>query len=164
MVKVYRGTNFRIFAQNFEGSIFENNANNLNNLHVTPTVELALKRYADSSVGDKDPYLALLLVFDIPEEDIYTILNTDVEDKYGERLNDPEELQKKAKNGKQVVFRKQDWQDKWQAFFLKTKCLESIYEVSSTYKTIKEFKQESNRVDIQGDKEKIKEYIKKRKP
>jgi len=68
-MRLFRGSNVQILSQNFEGDIIENNANSLSELSLTPTVALALKRYAKQS-ADRG-FRPLLLDFDVPDSHLF---------------------------------------------------------------------------------------------
>lgn len=159
MVEFYRGTNFKVLARNLEGDVFRNKSNNYSQMSITTTFKLALRRYANHSVQTSD-YLALLSEFKIPEEKTYTMINQ--ENGY-DKLHTHDELERKAEKGEQVVWRKDEMADKWNAPFLKVKYLDLIYEVPSKFDSRKELSQKSNKIPIKGNKNKLKKYLKKRK-
>jgi hypothetical protein len=164
-MRLFRGSNVQILSQNFEGDIIENNANSLSELSLTPTVALALKRYAKQS-ADRG-FRPLLLDFDVPDSHLFYSRDTTKED----MTQGLEKRQKKANNlvdnGVTVVTREfKNWRkrndDKWTAPFVETKYLENIYIITEKIQTVsfKELREESKIMRVAGDPNRVKALLK----
>nr|EGQ39811.1 MAG: hypothetical protein J07AB56_05390 [Candidatus Nanosalinarum sp. J07AB56] len=164
-MRLFRGSNVAILAENFEGSILENNANDLSKLSLTPTVALALNRYARQSANRG--FRPLLLDFDVPDSHLFYSRDTTKQDPTQGLEKRQKEVNELVENGVTVVKREfKNWRkrndDKWTAPFVETKYLENIYIITEKIQTssFKELRNESKIVRIAGDPDRVEALVK----
>jgi|APHM01.1.fsa_nt_gi hypothetical protein len=147
-MRFYRGTSLSQLKHNFEGEHLANNSpTRIASYDFSSSLETAVY-YADKHMEDG---LVIVLEFEVPEKDIFSIDDFDDRD---ERYEAEEEGKIFDKPGVETDFRTME---------MSVDFLEAIHEFKQPVESMEEFKQRGHHINLQNNAEKkVENYIRER--